>query len=126
MDQSVSHMSLHNNIGNWINSHLDECPITAKCLRQMPVMAGCPIGFCYFSVLQPGTHITSHHGKHPPLTLPFHSPSCHVKYTIGATNLKLRAQFALQVPCTNVRQLGIRVGHQCRAWRQGEVHPDID
>jgi aspartyl/asparaginyl beta-hydroxylase (cupin superfamily) len=65
--------------GNWVESHLSECPITASCLRQLPVLAGNTIGFCYFSILQPGTHIQSHH---------------------GATNLKLRAQFALQVPCT--------------------------
>lgn len=46
-------------------------------LASVPVMSGCSLGYTFFSVLTPGTHI---------------EPHC------GASNLRLRCHLPLQLP----------------------------
>src|SRR4051794_5645058 len=50
------------------------CPFTISCLAKLPVLRGNALGYCYVSVVKPGTRITPH---------------------FGPSNVKLRCHFGL-------------------------------
>jgi len=67
------------------------------------ILIDCSLGYCYFSKIDPGTHILPH---------------------CGASNLKLRCHLPILVPETENSencQTWIRVGDQTRSWKEGEI-----
>jgi aspartyl/asparaginyl beta-hydroxylase (cupin superfamily) len=69
-------------------------PHTIRILRQLPEVTTNPSGFAYFSVLNPGVHI---------------SPHC------GPTNSRIRVHLGLRVP----KGAALRVGRETRGWKEG-------
>jgi len=63
----------------------------------VPIASGCALGYVYFSVLTPGSHIASH---------------------CGPSNVRLRAHLGLVVPNG---ECSLRVGPEKRAWQEGKV-----
>jgi len=104
--ESVKHPSNLDNNGLWSAyyffyvgrrylDHAQACPETAGALASVPGSAECGMG--YFSIMDPGTHVTAHS---------------------GFTNIHLRCHLGLVVP-ENCR---IRVGGQVRDWAAGRVN----
>lgn len=71
------------------------CPRTAALLERLEDVAGMTKGSAYFSLLQPGSHLTAH---------------------CGPSNLRLRCHLGIRVP----EGARIRVGDETRAWKEGE------
>eukprot|EP01129_Flabellula_baltica_P012672 TRINITY_DN5749_c0_g1_i1.p1 TRINITY_DN5749_c0_g1~~TRINITY_DN5749_c0_g1_i1.p1 ORF type:complete len:254 (-),score=43.86 TRINITY_DN5749_c0_g1_i1:18-779(-) len=74
--------------GNVVDAHVAQCPKTWEILEQVPLLLGCCLGYCYFSVVLPGTVITPHY---------------------GVSNLKLRCQLPLMIPDVAKEDLVLRV-----------------
>ena len=75
------------------NDNCDACPRTTNLVENLPGAAIAGQGQAYFSVMDPGTHVTPH---------------------CGPTNAKLRCHLGLVVPDSSV----IRVGDQKIHWRE--------
>ncbi len=61
--------------GVWNRGLCDLCPYTSSILKRLPICE-CALGYAYFSIIKPGTHIKPHH---------------------GCSNCKLRIQLPIQV-----------------------------
>jgi len=84
------------NQGRRIDENCKRCPITTRVLESIePLMSNCGLGYVYFSVIGPGTHITSH---------------------CGPTNLRLRCHLPLIVP----EGCAMRVGDTVKRWDEGQ------
>jgi aspartate beta-hydroxylase len=84
------------NQGKRIDENCNQCPITTRIVESIPsLMSNCGLGYVYFSVIRPGTHITSHSGP---------------------TNLRLRCHLPLYVP----EGCAMRVGSTVKQWEQGK------
>lgn len=75
------------------------CPFTMSCLAKLPVLAGSALGYCYVSVVKPGTHITPH---------------------FGPSNVKLRCHFGLDIPEASLEELGMKVAQETTGWQNGK------
>jgi len=84
------------NQGRRVDENCKRCPITTRILDSIePLMSNCGLGYVYFSVIGPGTHITSH---------------------CGPTNLRLRCHLPLIVP----EGCAMRVGNTVKGWVEGQ------
>eukprot|EP00027_Filamoeba_sp_ATCC50430_P018066 CAMPEP_0168565810 /NCGR_PEP_ID=MMETSP0413-20121227/14061_1 /TAXON_ID=136452 /ORGANISM="Filamoeba nolandi, Strain NC-AS-23-1" /LENGTH=143 /DNA_ID=CAMNT_0008597741 /DNA_START=195 /DNA_END=623 /DNA_ORIENTATION=+ len=84
------------NQGTRDNDNCNRCPITAKLLDSIPLlMTGCGLGYAYFSILKPGTHISAH---------------------CGPANIRLRCHLPLKVPSNCC----MRVDNEKREWVEGQ------
>jgi len=86
--------------GERVEKNLAQCPITASILSEIPLLEGCSLGYCYFSVLLPGTHILPH---------------------FGVSNVKLRLHLGLNIPSRDSEICAIKVGGETRTWEEGKV-----
>jgi len=76
-----------------------KCPFTTRVIENLPdVMADSAIGYVYFSVVAPGTHITPH---------------------CGPINTKLRCHLSLIVP-RDADKCQMRVGDTAFPWKAGQ------
>ncbi|WP_026411066.1 aspartyl/asparaginyl beta-hydroxylase domain-containing protein [Actinomadura oligospora] len=83
-------------IGKACTKNIDACPRTIAALDAIPEATGASGGMCYFSIMDPGTHVAAH---------------------TGYTNAHLRCHLALVAP-DGAR---LRVHDETRAWTPGEV-----
>jgi aspartyl/asparaginyl beta-hydroxylase (cupin superfamily) len=74
--------------------NIKACPKTIKALETIPGATGC--GMCYFSIMDPHTHVAAH---------------------TGYTNAHLRCHLSLVTP----KGCRIRVGDETRVWEQGKA-----
>ena len=84
--------------------HCEQCPTLAKLLTDAasPLRteaAAMVVGSCFFSRMQPGTHLRAH---------------------CGPTNLRLRVHIGMDVPQDSGRWR-LRVGDEVREWANGEA-----
>lgn len=83
-------------IGKAYSKNIEMCPTTVGALTAIPGLTGTDGGMCYFSIMDPGTHVTAH---------------------TGYTNAHLRCHLALIAPSG----CDFRVGDEIRQWEQGRV-----
>jgi aspartyl/asparaginyl beta-hydroxylase (cupin superfamily) len=74
--------------------NIEACPRTVQALETIPGATGC--GMCYFSMMDPHTHVAAH---------------------TGYTNAHLRCHLSIITP----QGCRIRVGDETREWEQGKV-----
>eukprot|EP01051_Picozoa_sp_SAG22_P013650 SAG22_NODE_1554_length_4137_cov_3.159485_2_plen_235_part_00 len=89
------------NQGQEFGAAMAACPATCAALGAVgpALLRGSALGYCFFSVLRPGTTI---------------KPHC------GATNLRLRCHLPLRVPPAEAAGVcRMRVGGEWREWRHG-------
>ncbi len=79
--------------GNKINSNLEECPETARLLKEIPLLTT-----AFFSVLEPGAHVKRHR---------------------GAYKGYLRFHFGVKIP-DSFNQCGIRIEDKTYHWENGK------
>jgi len=85
------------NQGEMVQWNCRECPRTAELVECIcPFMKGCAFGNAVISLVQPGTHITPHHGP---------------------TNCRLRCHIPLQIP----EGCKIIVDQEERQWQDGQT-----
>ncbi|WP_290055705.1 aspartyl/asparaginyl beta-hydroxylase domain-containing protein [Amycolatopsis solani] len=83
-------------IGKAYSRNLRLCPATARALDAVPGVTGTHGGMCYFSIMEPRTHVSAH---------------------TGYTNAHLRCHLGLVVP----EGSALRVGDETREWERGKA-----
>ncbi|MDQ7809138.1 aspartyl/asparaginyl beta-hydroxylase domain-containing protein [Amycolatopsis sp. A133] len=83
-------------IGKAYSRNVELCPVTMRALAAVPGATAAGGGMCYFSIMEPRTHVSAH---------------------TGYTNAHLRCHLGLVVPGGS----RLRVGGEIREWEQGKA-----